>query len=156
MKQRIGNLLAPVIAALLLAGCDGGTKQQMGTVIGAGIGALAGSQIGDGRGQMVAIAVGTLLGSIAGSEVGKSLDRADRLAMAQAQQQALESAPSGSRTAWQNPDTGNSGAIVPQPAFQQADGTYCREFTQTVTVGGETQSAYGTACREPDGTWRLI
>ena len=149
-------LLAVTLAAVILAGCGGGIKEQFGTVIGAGVGALAGSQIGDGRGQLAAVAVGTLLGAIAGSEVGKSLDRADRLAMGQAQQQALETGKSGTNTTWQNPDSGNSGAISPQPAYQQADGNYCREFTQTVSVGGKTESAYGTACRQPDGTWKII
>ena len=25
----------------------------------------------------------------------------------------------------------------------------------TVTVGGKTEEAYGNACRQPDGTWRV-
>jgi surface antigen len=35
-------------------------------------------------------------------------------------------------------------------------GAYCREFQQTVTIGGKTESAYGTACRQPDGTWKVV
>ena len=149
-------LVSVLVAALLLAGCDGGAKEQLGTVLGAGIGAVAGSQIGDGRGQLLAIAAGTLLGSLVGSEVGKSLDKADLAYMNQTQQQAFESAPSGSSIAWQNPDSGNYGAVVPQPAVQQSDGTYCREFKQTITVGGNTETAYGQACRQPDGQWKII
>ena len=155
MKQ-LRILSAVALTALILAGCDGGTKEQFGTVIGAGVGALAGSQIGDGRGQLAAVAVGTLLGAIAGSQVGKSLDHADRLAMANAQQQALETGKSGANTTWRNPDSGNSGAITPQPAYQEASGRHCREFQQAITVAGKTESAYGTACRQPDGTWRII
>jgi surface antigen len=26
----------------------------------------------------------------------------------------------------------------------------------TVTVGGQTKQGYGTACRQPDGTWQMI
>ncbi|MDE0207730.1 MAG: glycine zipper 2TM domain-containing protein, partial [Candidatus Tectomicrobia bacterium] len=126
-RKPLTCLLVSIIAsALLLAGCEGGPKEQFGTVLGAGLGAVAGSQIGDGRGQLLAIAAGTLLGSLIGSEVGKSLDKADLAYMNQTQQVALETAPSGTSTAWQNPDSGNSGAIIPQPAVQQADGTYCR------------------------------
>ena len=155
MKQQGMKLLALGLVAVLVAGCGQGVKEKVGTVVGAGLGGLAGSFIGDGRGQLVAIAVGTLLGSMAGSEIGRSLDRADRLAMAQAQQQALENGQSGSETAWNNPDSGNSGVIVPEPAFQDGTGTYCREFWQTITVAGEKQQGYGTACRQPDGSWKL-
>jgi hypothetical protein len=69
-------------------------------------------------------------------------------------QQALENAPSGTSIQWKNPD-GASATIVPQPAFQTANGQICREFQQTVTIGGRPQQAYGTACRQPDGTWKL-
>ena len=156
-RKPLACLLVSVLAAtLLLAGCETGGKQEVGALLGAGVGALAGSQIGGGRGQLVAVAAGTLLGSLIGSEIGKSLDKADLAYMHQTQQQAFETAPSGTSTAWQNPDSGNSGAVVPQPAVQQADGTYCREFQQTITVGGNTETAYGQACRQPDGQWKII
>ncbi len=32
-------------------------------------------------------------------------------------------------------------------------GHYCREFQQTVEVGGRAEQAYGTACQQPDGSW---
>jgi surface antigen len=35
-------------------------------------------------------------------------------------------------------------------------GKYCREFQQTVTIGGKTEQAYGTACRQPDGSWQIV
>lgn len=146
-----------VFAALfLLTGCDGGAKEQIGTLLGGGLGAVAGSQIGDGRGQYLAIAAGTLIGSVIGQEVGRSLDRADRLAMGEAHHQALENGRSGSTTGWRNPDSGNSGTVIPQPAYQIADGTYCREYQQTIMVAGRSHSAYGTACRQPDGTWKIV
>jgi hypothetical protein len=30
------------------------------------------------------------------------------------------------------------------------------EFQQTITVGGQTQRAYGTACRKPDSSWKEV
>ena len=36
------------------------------------------------------------------------------------------------------------------------DNGYCREFTQTIHVNGVPQKAYGTSCRQPDGTWRVV
>ena len=32
----------------------------------------------------------------------------------------------------------------------------CRELTQTITVGGQAVQATGTACRQPDGSWRIM
>ena len=131
MKQ-FGKALALAVVVTLLAGCGSDmAKEEIGAVIGAGLGGVAGSFIGDGGGQLVAVAAGTLIGAILGSEVGKSLDRADRLAMQQATYDALEYGESGSPTTWTNPDTGNSGEIVPQPAVRQADNRYCREFWKT-------------------------
>ncbi len=153
--KKIAVMIA--VAAVILAGCEGtGQKQQMGTIIGAGLGALAGSQIGHGKGQLAAVAIGTLIGAGIGSEVGKSLDKADRLALEQANQKAFEYNPSGTAETWYNPDSGNSGSVVPKPAFKNSDGQYCREFTQTITVGGETHQGYGTACRQPDGSWKIV
>jgi len=144
-------------AALLLGACANGQgpKQSGGTLIGAGLGALAGSQIGSGRGQLAAVAIGALAGAFVGNEIGKSLDSADKIAMENSTQRALETAPSGQTVAWQNPDSGNSGSITPRPAVQHNSGEYCREYQQTITVDGRSEQAYGTACRQPDGSWKI-
>lgn len=144
-------------AVLLLGACANGQgpKQSGGTLIGAGLGALAGSQIGSGRGQLAAVAIGALAGAFVGNEVGKSLDRADKIAMERSTQNALETSPSGQTVAWQNPDSGNSGSITPRPAVQRNSGGYCREYQQTITVDGRSEQAYGTACRQPDGSWKI-
>ena len=146
------------LTALALAGCSEtvGQKQGLGTLLGAVSGGVAGAQVGKGRGKLVATGVGAALGALIGSKVGKSLDRADRLAMPQATQSTLETAPSGTTSSWRNPDSGNSGTVTPTQTHQRNDGAYCREFTQTVTVGRRTQEAYGAACRQPDGSWRII
>ena len=148
--------LAIGVLAISLAACEqgAGPKQGMGTVGGAVLGGLAGQAVGGGTGRLWATGAGVLLGALVGSEIGKSLDRADRQYMAQSTQRALETAPSGQAVQWQNPDSGHSGTIVPQQAYQN-NGSYCREYTQTVNIGGQSQRAYGTACRQPDGSWQL-
>ena len=156
MRNVFMNTLALVLAAAVLAGCGADiAKEEIGGLVGAGLGGLAGSFIGDGGGQLVAVAVGTMVGAVMGAEVGKSLDRADRLALAEAQHEALEYGKSGSETAWNNPDSGTRGVIVPKPAHEDGSGSHCREFWQTITVAGEKQQGYGTACRQPDGSWKL-
>ena len=154
--KTFGLLLVGAVA-LPLASCmeSAGPKQQIGTLVGAVGGAVAGAQIGDGKGKVAAAAAGTLLGAFVGSKVGKWLDDVDMALLQQTQQTALETAPSGTPSAWKNPDSGNSGEVTPQRTYQDASGAYCREFQQTITVGGNTEQAYGTACRQPDGTWKI-
>lgn len=136
---------------------DGGvSKGGLGTLAGAGLGALVGSKVGKGNGQLVGVALGTILGAGLGNSIGTSLDRADMAKANQASQNAFESAPSGQQIAWQNPDSGNSGTITPMRTYQEPNtGQYCREYNQTITVGGKTEQAYGKACRQIDGTWKV-
>jgi surface antigen len=156
--RRAVSVVAALGIAGMLAACanDSGPKQNVGTVLGGVGGAVAGAQFGKGTGQLVGVAAGTLIGALLGSEVGKSLDKADRGYMERANQRALETSPSGTQVSWRNPDSGNAGTIVPQPAYQAASGEYCREFQQTIQVGGETKQGYGTACRQPDGSWKIM
>lgn len=150
-------LSAILISSLALAGCQTGvgTKQTVGGVGGAVLGGLAGSQIGDGKGQLVAVGLGTLLGALAGSEIGKSLDRADMMYAQQAQNRSY-SAPVGQSIAWNNPESGNYGTYTPTRDGSDAAGRYCREYRQTINVGGRSETAVGTACQNSDGTWQVI
>jgi len=151
------RLVATITVVLALTACTttGGPKQIGGTLIGGTAGALAGSQIGSGRGQLAAVAIGTLAGAFLGNEAGKSLDRADRLTMQRTVHQSLETNRTGATATWNNPDTGHSGTVTPTRTVQTASGQFCREYQQTVTIGGKTESAYGTSCRQPDGAWRI-
>ena len=150
---------AIALAAMLsLSACvtDQGQKQTMGTLIGAGLGGLAGSQIGSGSGQLVAVGAGVLLGGLLGNEVGKSLDKADQAYLVNNAQSSLESTPTGMSSSWVNPDSGNSGSLTPTNTYATASGQPCREYHSTVTIDGQTEVVYGTACREPDGSWRFV
>ena len=158
MHVKFSTRLLPAILASIIAlsACQGqGPKQSGGTLIGAAAGGLLGSKFGSGKGKLLGTAIGVLAGAWMGGEIGKSLDAADKAAMHRSSQHAMEKAKTGSRTKWSNPDSGNRGSITPTKTYQTASGQYCREYQQTVTVGGRTQEAYGTACRQPDGTWRI-
>jgi surface antigen len=142
--------------ALALTACtEGREKEELGTILG-GIGGVAiGSQIGSGSGQIIAAAAGTLLGAFAGRELGKSLDKADAAA-AQKAQSAAHTAPIGQQITWSNPESGHSGTVTPTRQGTDASGNQCREYQSTVTIGGKTEQAYGTACRQPDGSWKVV
>ncbi|MFC7049171.1 RT0821/Lpp0805 family surface protein [Emcibacter nanhaiensis] len=155
--QLTKGIMTTLVAAGLVfstAGCE--SKQESGTVIGAVVGGLLGHSVGgSGGGKAFAIAVGAVAGAVVGSSIGKSLDEADRVKMQQSAQYALESGVSGETVTWHNPDSGNYGSVTPQPAYEPEPEQYCREYQQTITVGGKTETAYGTACRQPDGTWKI-
>ncbi|MEI6558306.1 MAG: hypothetical protein WCO00_07835 [Rhodospirillaceae bacterium] len=40
--------------------------------------------------------------------------------------------------------------------FIDSAGRTCREYQSTVTVGGQRQKSYGTACLAADGSWRIM
>tara|TARA_Y100000031_G_scaffold47714_1_gene54440 strand:- start:2495 stop:2956 length:462 start_codon:yes stop_codon:yes gene_type:complete len=149
------RFLTIVFMAVFLVGCET-NKRDIGTLLGAGVGALAGSQIGRGKGRMAAVAIGTLAGAWAGREIGRSLDRADRMAMNHAAHNALERTPTRGVSRWNNPDSGNHGSFTPMRTYRTSRGQHCREYQQDVTVGGRTQRAYGKACRQSDGSWRIV
>ncbi|MCR9257196.1 MAG: RT0821/Lpp0805 family surface protein [Alphaproteobacteria bacterium] len=143
------------VLALGLAGCaQNGAKENVGGLLGAAAGGLAGSKIGTGSGQLAAVAIGALLGGLAGQSIGRQMDENDRFKAQQAMSSATQ-APIGQTITWRNPDTENSGTVTAVREGDDSQGRYCREFQQTVTIGGRTEEAYGVACRQPDGTWEI-
>ena len=44
---------------------------------------------------------------------------------------------------------------TPAPAPTPEQESYCREIIMDVVIDGVEQQAYGTACREPDGSWKI-
>jgi hypothetical protein len=43
---------------------------------------------------------------------------------------------------------------VARPAAPAAG--FCREYQSTMTIGGRPQPVFGTACLQPDGSWRIV
>ncbi len=158
MTMKFKTVAAAALIALFAAACSNsgyGEKQTVGTVGGAAIGGLLGSQFGSGTGQLIATGAGVFIGGLVGSEIGRTMDEQDRMRADQAVNQA-HTAPVGETIAWNNPESGNFGAVTPVRDGTSTSGLYCREFQQTITVNGRSESAYGTACREPDGTWKIV
>lgn len=157
MRSVVSTLVIAALLSTALAGCqtgDMGAKEGLGTVGGAVAGGLIGSRFGGGTGKLVAVGVGSLLGAFVGREIGASLDKADQTYADQAATRAY-SAPIGQPIRWNNPQSGNQGTIVPIRDGYAQGGAYCREFQQTIVVGGRTEQAHGTACRQPDGSWKI-
>ena len=153
MKRTLRLAFSATAVCLLLGGCmqGHGPKQTGGLLVGGGLGALAGSQIGNGSGRLAAVAIGTLAGAALGNEVGRSLDRADQLEMSAAAK-AARHAPIGSPIRWENPSSGNYGSITPRrEGRHRRSGAVCREFSNSLTIDGQTEDFVGVACRARDG-----
>jgi surface antigen len=155
---RIAVLLTLTLIGCQTAGGPGvaGTGVGAGTAIGGLGGAAAGGLLGAALGGGgTGIAAGTILGGLLGAGVGYVLDQRSQQLQAQTVARSLETAPSGTTATWVNPDNGNQGTVTPVRTYQAPTGTYCREFQQTIIVGGQPQQGHGTACRQPDGSWRM-
>jgi surface antigen len=70
--------------------------------------------------------------------------------------QTLEYAQDQQTIQWQNPDTHASYNVTPINTYQAGDGRYCREYVTQSRIGGRLQETYGTACRQPDGSWQIV
>jgi surface antigen len=157
--RRVVRVTAVLLAAALLTSCSqlsqgvqDNPKAILGTLGGAALGGGIAALAGGGTGAIVGATLG---GALLGGFIGNRLDARDKKLAAENAQKAFEDSRSGQTTVWNNPDSGNSGSITPTRTYQLANGTYCREYHQTITVGGEQHQAYGTACRQPDGTWKI-
>jgi len=152
------SVIAVFAASLLLAACQTdswGGGETIGTAGGAAAGGLLGSTIGRGSGNAAATLGGVLLGGFLGNRLGSTVDESDRRAEAHAEQRAY-TAPIGQQITWNNPQNGNAGTITPTKDGYDQGGAYCREFQQTITVGGKQQQGYGKACQQPDGSWKIV
>lgn len=155
--MNIKKLALVAIVAVSLGACQTyGQKQAGGTLLGAGLGGLLGSQFGSGSGKLAATALGVFAGGLIGNEIGSSLDRADQAYLHRATYKA-SAAPIGETITWRNPESGNYGAVTPtREGWHSETGAYCREYQQEIIVGGRRQEGYGQACRQPDGSWKII
>lgn len=144
-------LLFPLLAALTMPGCGTyGPHEGAGSVIGGVLGGVLGAQVGRGHGRTVAIIAGALAGAAIGGSVGQHMDESDRAKVAQ----TLEGVRTGVPVAWSNPDTRVQYSVTPTRTYETSAGP-CREFTTEAIIGGKREKVYGTACRQPDGSWKV-
>jgi surface antigen len=159
MTRRLASRIAPLaILVFMLTSCatisdttKDNPKAVLGSLGGAGVGAGIAALAGASPAWIVGAA---LMGGLLGGAIGHGLDNRDKEMAAKAARQAFENNRTGQASTWNNPDSGNSGSVTPTRTYQQG-GTYCREYQQTITVGGEKKQAFGTACRQPDGSWKI-
>ncbi|MCR4282768.1 MAG: glycine zipper domain-containing protein [Bauldia sp.] len=138
--------------SLALAGCfSSGPKQDAGTLVGAVTGGLIG---GAASGNASGAIVGALAGGLIGNAIGADLDAADRHVALDAEYRALEYGRAGTPVQWRG-RSGRYGDVVAGAQYRVNDFS-CRDYTHTIYIDGRQQVARGTACRQPDGTWKAV
>ncbi len=159
LKKAVGVTLICALPMAGITGCDTvedktGLNQE--TQIGAGAGAAAGGVLAAIAGANPAwIAASAVLGAVAGGFLGEYLSREDAEKHAENQYSSLQTLQEGGRSRWTNPDTGNSGSTTVTEVFTMADGTQCKNFTETIDTGEHTINESGTACKAPGGEWEV-
>jgi surface antigen len=174
-------LAASAVAAVMVAGCAGGGgrtygggygggggdyrydpcggTEAAGTVVGGAAGGVIGNQFGSGSGKAAATVGGIILGAIAGNAIARDScrnERADAYYYDDTYYDAFNEPTYGRRYEWRNPHNGHYGYVTPRRAVRDRRGE-CREFTQQIYVDGyRTEEATGIACRQRDGTWRIV
>lgn len=167
-----------LVAAAIMAGTASSSLAQdtsglIGTLLGAGFGGYVGSNIGHGTGKLVATGAGTFLGGVLGNQLFRSGGGLGGSGYYQPQPTYYQPQP----VYYQQPVYYHPAPVYYQPApvyyepspprvvyYQPApppppavsyDSVYCREGTWQGVIGGTYQQIYGTACRQPDGSWRI-
>jgi surface antigen len=149
---------------MLLGGTGAAAGSQVGSQVGSQAGAQAGTQAdtlastqagGSVGGHVAGAAAGAGLGALIGNRIGAAMDDEDRQRAYQAQISALDNGSPGAPVSWSNPDSGRHGTVVPGP-YYEAQGKRCRSYTHTIYIDSRPQTARGTACRNPDGTWARL
>ncbi|MBF0447259.1 MAG: glycine zipper 2TM domain-containing protein [Magnetococcales bacterium] len=147
--SRVAVTVSLIGSLFFLTGCFD-NKAQSGAGIGALGGGLAGSLLGPSKNKEQNALIGAVLGGLIGYTVGNEMDKADR----QMVNQAFESKPSYETAEWVNPDTGNAYAVTPRPA-RQIGTQNCREAEIESVIDGKRETVVTTACRQPNGQWKI-
>jgi surface antigen len=159
------TLLCGVLAAALGLGATGTARAQDNTLTGALLGGAAGAGVGYAFGKGKGAAIGGVTGLALGALAGNSIDRS---------RERTYAAPPPTYYAPPPPPAGYYYAPAPAPAYSYypAQPAYapppapaptasystanCREYSGTIIIDGREQPSYGTACLQPDGTWRIV
>ena len=110
--------------------------------------------IGFGFGVFLAVpAAAQTLPSAGQLEIYADLDNGDTRAATELMQRTLENEQSWRVANWKNGDSGRGGSVTPVRTFRSENGTYCREFRESVASSKRVVAEIAVACRDPAEGW---
>ena len=149
------SMVCVLLMLLSAISCAPGNRggETVGTLTGILVGAIIGHQVGgDSTARALGAGVGMVVGGLVGSQLGRMYDQLnaeEQRVHSSIITESIQTSKVGEGNQWYNPETGNSGRVVVTKEQE-----YCREYQQTIVIGGKEEKAYGTACRQPDGSWK--
>lgn len=136
-----GVRAAFVAGMLALSGClTGGATPG---------GAAAGSRA---DGAVASSIIASMNGGLIGGAAGARLATAERRRALEAEYRALEYMAAGQAVSWRGGDPRRGGQVVAAQPYRVGSQD-CRQYSHTFSLNGPRQTARGTACRNPDGSW---
>ena len=161
-------VISSVAAMALVLGTGGAARAQDNTLSGALIGGAAGAGLGYAFGKGKGAAIGGVSGLALGALAGAASQRRDERVYAPPPPVYYAPGPvyyAAPPPAYYAPPPSAyppppPPPPVPAPAAAATEGystaATCREYSGTIVVDGQEQRSYGTACLQPDGTWRIV
>jgi len=164
-------LICGLLSVALLAGT---ARAQDSTLTGALLGGAAGAGVGYAFGKGKGAAIGGVTGLALGALAGNAAQQRSQPKAVYAPPPAYYApAPSGyyyapppppqpayayypAQPAYAPPPAYAAPAPAPAPANLGYSTANCREYSGTITIDGRQERSYGTACLQPDGTWRIV
>jgi surface antigen len=160
MRAFILTIAMAALAASFAAPAHAGEDQFFGTLFGMAAGGLIGNQFGHGTGKAVATGVGVVAGGWIGNDLGRAADNARSGYSSAYYAPSYATEPPvyyyNTYNAYKPNYVAPPAAAPEPPVTYTSNGAYCREVSQQVVINGRAQESYGTACLQPDGTWRVV
>jgi surface antigen len=136
--------VAVIFGLVAVAGCT--TVGLPGAKTGTGV-----AQRTD-NGRVAATIINAMGGGLVGGQIGEGLSDRDRRSALEAEYRALEYTQGGRPVGWKSSRSDRYGEVVAAQPYRVGSQD-CRQYTHTIFMGGQSRSARGTACRNPDGSW---
>ncbi|MEJ0068267.1 MAG: RT0821/Lpp0805 family surface protein [Pseudomonadota bacterium] len=135
---------------------DLGWGKVLGGALGGAAGGAIASNVVRGSGSGIATAAGVIGGMLLAALPARMSTRSIASRARAAQQQALQpTTPIGQTVQWSDPRSGAAGSFTPTRESRDSSG-YCRDYSQTIIIGGEQKQGVGRACQQPRGSWKTV
>ncbi len=180
--MKIGKFLVgtALVAGLMASGATPSQAENelLGGLLGGAAGAGVGAAFGGGKGAAIGGILGLGIGALGANQLSKQKQQQPTYVAPPppAYQQGYAPPPPAYQQGYATPPPAYQQGYVPPPpptAYQQSgqggvapqpapvaqsafDTSYCREYTTTTVIDGIEQKSHGTACRQADGTWRIV
>ena len=155
----IAMAFTTAMAALPLAGCQT-VEQETGLNRNTQAGALGGAAFGGIIAGLAGanpawIAASVIMGGVAGGALGNYLGKDNAEKHVQTNLNALNTLGPGQTASWTDTQAGSSGSTTVNRVFTAANGQPCKAYTETVKTPQRSVTEQATACRQPDGSWKV-